>query len=76
MLGHKNISTTQTYLSATNTDLKRTQQLLVRGVEEEELSLMPENIVVNKNLFNEYKKEFVPNLQMGLGKGVPNPKFQ
>jgi len=33
LLGHKHITTTQTYLTATNEDLKRTQ-LLLRGVEE------------------------------------------
>ena len=76
LLGHKHLSTTQTYLSATNNDLKKTQHLLVRGVEEEELAPMPENVVVNKNLFDQYQKQMTPNFQMGLGRGVTTPKFQ
>lgn len=78
LLGHKYITTTQTYLSATNNDLKKTQKLLqsVRGVEEEQLTPMPENVIVNNNLFNQYQRQMIPNFQMGFGRGVPTPNFQ
>ena len=45
----------------------------MRGVEEEELAPMPENIIVNNNLF---QRQLMPNFQMGLGRGVPVSNFQ
>ena len=78
MLGHKHITTTQTYLSATNNDLKKTQKLLhtVRGVEEEQLTPMPENVIVNNNLFTQYQRQMTPNFQTGFGRGVPVQNLQ
>ena len=78
LLGHKHITTTQTYFSATNNDLKKTQRLLqsVRGVEEEQLEPMPENIIVNNNLFTQYQRQMTPNFQTGFGRGVPVQNLQ
>jgi hypothetical protein len=39
----------------------------VRGVEEEQLTPMPENVIVNNNLFNQYQRQMIPNFQMGFG---------
>ena len=78
MLGHRHITTTQTYLSATNNDLRKTQRLLqdVRAVEEEELTPMPENVIVNQDLFYQYQKQMTPNFKMGFKRGVSAPNFQ
>ena len=48
----------------------------MRGVEEEELAPMPENIIVNNNLFGQYQRQLMPNFQMGLGRGVPVQNLQ
>jgi len=48
----------------------------VRGVEEEQLTSMPENVIVNNNLFNQYQRQMIPNFQMGFGRGVLTPNFQ
>ena len=66
-MGHQHITTTQTYLTATNSDLKKTQGLLkyARGVEEieEELTPMPEQIIIkDKNLFNQFRNP-IPSFQ-------------
>ena len=66
-MGHQHITTTQTYLTATNSDLKKTQSLLkyARGVEEieEELTPMPEQIIIkDKNLFNQFRNP-IPSFQ-------------
>lgn len=59
LLGHQNISTTQTYLSATNDDLKRTQELLLNDAkhyEQEVLMPMPEQTIIKDNtLFNRFQ---------------------
>ena len=74
LLWHEHISTTQTYLSATNLDLKKTQTLLkdVRGVEqlEEQLDPMPEQFVIkDPNLFEMFRKK-VTSVQWWFGRGV------
>ena len=76
LLGHQHITTTQTYLTATNSDLKKTQGLLkyARGVEdfEEELTPMPEQIIIkDKNLFNQFRNP-IPSFQQWFGRGVSN----
>lgn len=77
LLGHQHITTTQTYLSATNNDLKKTQNLL-RAVKleeqssyEEELSPMPENIIIkDRNLYEKMKSAY-PFWDSGVSRGVP-----
>ena len=60
LLGHKSISTTQTYLTATNNDLRKTQSLLrepgfqEQGSYDEDLFQMPESIVLKDK--SEYDK--------------------
>ena len=61
LLWHASVSTTQMYLTATNNDLKRTQNLLHNSVPEEfkveELSPIPESIVFkDRNLFDAFMK--------------------
>ena len=76
VLGHQHITTTQTYLSATNTDLKKTQSLLqVVSKEqesiEEELMPMPENVIIkDPNLFDRIRRQTMPNFQQWFGRGV------
>ena len=76
LLGHQHITTTQTYLSATNTDLKKTQSLLqVVSKEqesiEEELMPMPENVIIkDPNLFDRIRRQTMPNFQQWFGRGV------
>ena len=78
LLGHQYITTTQTYLSATNNDLRKTQNLLQSAaraeqlyIEEEELMPMPENVIIkDKNLFDKFKRQTMPNFQQGFGRGV------
>ncbi len=76
LLGHKYITTTQTYLSATNDDLRKTQNLLqaARAVEyEEQLMPMPENVIIkDPNLFDQFRRQTISNFQQGLGRGVPS----
>jgi len=79
LLGHQHITTTQTYLSATNNDLKKTQALLQQSVVEEEsyeekLMPMPENIIIkDKNLFEQFKNQWVfQSFQQQIGRGVPS----
>ncbi len=59
LLGHQHISTTQTYLSATNEDLRKTQYLLQQGSNrslEENLMPMPENVIIkDSNLFDKFR---------------------
>ena len=76
LLGHQHITTTQTYLTATNSDLKKTQSLLkyASGVEEieKELTPMPEQIIIkDKNLFNQFRNP-IPSFQQWFGRGVSN----
>ena len=77
LLWHQNITTTQTYLTATNRDLRETQKLLLgnwRGVDwlEEPLSPMPENIIVKDNaLFNQFRNWF-SIFQNQIERGVPS----
>lgn len=78
LLGHQHITTTQTYLSATNNDLKKTQALLQQAVVEEEgmyeekLMPMPENIIIkDRNLFEQLRNNFIqPNFQQDFRRGV------
>ena len=76
LLGHQHITTTQTYLSATNTDLKKTQSLLqVVSKEqesiEEELIPMSENVIIkDPNLFDRIRRQTMPNFQQWFGRGV------
>lgn len=94
MLWHQHITTTQTYLSATNEDLRKTQVLLQQArleeecymknnwysnpqwwyIGREELSPMPENIIVkDPNLFESIRNnQFLPNVQRGYWRGVHN----
>ena len=81
LLGHQHITTTQTYLSATNQDLKKTQNLLQTSraeqyMEEEQLDPMPENIIIkDQNILNQFRN-FIPGLQRSfqnqMNRGVPN----
>ena len=77
LLGHQHITTTQTYLSATNTDLKKTQNLLKEArLEEEsmyneELMPMPENVIIkDKSMYDKMKAAF-PFVERGFSRGVP-----
>ena len=77
LLGHQHITTTQTYLSATNNDLKKTQNLLravrleEQGSYEEELSPMPENLIIkDRNLYEKMKSAY-PFWDGGVNRGVP-----
>lgn len=78
LLGHQHITTTQTYLSATNTDLRKTQSLLQTArleeesmIQEEEYMPMPESIIIrDRNLFNQMNKAH-PFVEQWYGRGVP-----
>ncbi len=77
LLGHQHITTTQTYLSATNNDLKKTQNLLKEArLEEEsmyneELMPMPENVIIkDKSMYDKMKAAF-PFVERGFSRGVP-----
>ena len=82
LLWHQHITTTQTYLSATNKDLKKTQNLLQSArlaeqmMEDEELDPMPENILIkDPNVLNQLKNRISglqANFQNPYGRGVPN----
>ena len=40
-------------------------------MEEEELALMPENVIIkDKNLLNEFKRQRMPSFQQWFGRGV------
>ena len=76
LLGHQHITTTQTYLSATNTDLKKTQRLLQAAVieeeslQEEKLMPMPENVIIkDPNLFERIRRQTMP-IQQQFERGV------
>lgn len=61
LLGHASVSTTQTYLTATNNDLRRTQSLLQRPApeefNEERLMPMPESFVFkDRGLFDAFMR--------------------
>ena len=83
LLWHQHIATTQTYLSATNKDLKKTQSLLQAArfadkqfMEEEQLEPMPEQFIIkDPNLLNQFRN-LIPGLQRNIqsqfGRGVPN----
>lgn len=73
MSDHKFITTTQTYLSATNSDLKKTQSLLNYGrAEEEELMPIPDSLVFNNpGLYNQFRNIInYSSSQQKLGWGV------
>lgn len=62
MLGHQYITTIQTYLSVTNSDLKNTQSLLLNQKlsgdfwGNERLVPMPENVIIkDKSLFDRFR---------------------
>ena len=80
LLWHQYITTTQTYLSATNNDLKKTQNLLksarLAEQEMEELTPMPWQIIIkDSRLFDQFTTRNVyPNLN-GVGRRVPNYEF-
>ena len=48
----------------------------MRGVEEEQLEPMPENIIVNSNLFTQYQRQMTPNFQTGFARGVSVQNLQ
>ena len=77
LLGHQHITTTQTYLSATNSDLKKTQCLLKNAtieeesLQEEKLMPMPENVIIkDPNLFDRIRRQTIPSFQQGFERGV------
>ena len=82
LLGHQYITTTQTYLSATNSDLKNTQSLLLNQKlsgdfwGNERLVPMPENVIIkDKSLFDRFRNSAsaVPNQEYfstGFERGV------
>lgn len=74
LLGHKHITTTQTYLTATNEDLKRTQ-LLLRGVEEcvEELDNGDNYQTKKVQIITDQFKQIWDSLKIQwFGRGVTN----
>lgn len=48
----------------------------MRGVEEEQLTPMPENVIVNNILFTQYQRQLMPNFQMGYARGVSTQNLQ
>lgn len=77
LLWHSSIQTTQTYLTATNRDLRETQKLLLnnwRGVDwlEEPLEPIPESFVINDPKLIEQYMRCAPMFQRWFGRGVPN----
>ena len=76
LLWHASIQTTQTYLSATNRDLRETQKLLLknwRGVEwlEEELEPIPESYVIKDPILIDEFRSRMPSFQQEFRRGVP-----
>lgn len=76
LLWHASIQTTQTYLSATNLDLWKTQRLLLknwRGVEwlEEQLDPLPESYVIKDPILIDEFRSRMPSFAWQFGRGVP-----
>jgi hypothetical protein len=45
-------------------------------VEEKQLTPMPENVIVNNNLFTQYQRQLMPNFRMGYARGVFTQNLQ